>query len=296
MRKGIILAGGQGTRLYPLTLPTSKQLLPVYDKPMVYYPLSLLMLAGIRDILLISDPLSLPDFERLFGDGSQIGLRISYAAQEKPGGLAEAFLVGESFLNGHSSALVLGDNLIFGQNLTQLLEQVGDQTEGATIFGYRVANPSSYGVVEFNTDGRVLSLEEKPSQPKSSYAVPGLYFYDGTAVEKTRRLKPSPRGELEITDLNREYLKEGKLQLALFGRGTAWLDMGTFDDLLEAGNVVKVLQNRQGLKIGCLEEIALTRKWIGTAELDSTIKRMGRNSYSDYLRSLAATRQHGHRF
>ncbi|MDD5262417.1 MAG: glucose-1-phosphate thymidylyltransferase RfbA [Methylacidiphilales bacterium] len=287
-RKGIILAGGSGTRLYPITRPTSKQLLPVYDKPMVYYPLSLLMLAGIRDILLISDPQSLPNYERLLEDGSRLGLNISYAPQQKPAGLAEAFLIGESFLDGHPSALVLGDNLIYGQNLTELLQGVSERTQGATIFGYRVINPANYGVVEFDADGRILSLEEKPSKPKSSYAVPGLYFYDGSAVARARKLKPSARGELEITDLNRDYLKDGQLHLELFGRGSAWLDMGTFDDLLEAGNVVKVIQNRQGLKIACLEEIALFQKWITPAELDRSIQKMGSNSYSEYLKSLVA--------
>ncbi len=285
-RKGIILAGGSGTRLYPITRPTSKQLLPVYDKPMVYYPLSLLMLSGIRDILLISDPQSLPNYERLLEDGNRLGLNISYAPQQKPAGLAEAFLIGESFLDGHPSALVLGDNLIYGQNLTELLQGVSVRTQGATIFGYRVVNPTNYGVVEFDANGRILSLEEKPSKPKSSYAVPGLYFYDGTASARARKLNPSPRGELEITDLNRDYLKDGQLHLELFGRGSAWLDMGTFDDLLEAGNVVKVIQNRQGLKIACLEEIALFQKWIGTAELERSIQKMGSNSYSEYLKSL----------
>jgi glucose-1-phosphate thymidylyltransferase, short form len=288
-RKGIILAGGSGTRLYPLTIAVSKQLMPVYDKPMVYYPLSTLMLAGIRDILIISTPVDLPLFQRLLGDGSQIGLKLSYAAQPKPEGLAQAFhIAGDTgFLTGaESSALVLGDNLFYGHDLTKSLERAHARTTGATIFGYHVADPKSYGVVEFAPDGRVVSLEEKPAQPKSNFAIPGIYFYDQHVVSLARSLKPSKRGELEITDLNRLYLEAGKLHVELLGRGTAWLDTGTHDSLLDAAQFVSVIENRQGLKIACLEEIAYRQTWIDRPTLEANIQKLGKSSYGAYLRRL----------
>jgi len=288
-RKGIILAGGSGTRLYPLTIAVSKQLMPVYDKPMVYYPLSVLMLAGIREILVISTPTDLPLFERLLGPGANLGLKFSFAAQPKPEGLAQAFHIADDakFLRGEPSALVLGDNLFYGHDLVKSLARAGARTEGATIFGYHVADPTSYGVVEFAPDGRVLSLEEKPRQPKSHYAIPGIYFYDGDAVRHARALQPSRRGELEITDLNRAYLDAGRLQVELLGRGTAWLDTGTHDSLLQAAEFVSVIENRQGLKIACLEEIAWRQGWIDRAGLEANIARLGKSSYGEYLRRIA---------
>jgi glucose-1-phosphate thymidylyltransferase, short form len=288
-RKGIILAGGSGTRLYPLTIAVSKQLMPVYDKPMIYYPLSVLMRAGIREVLIISTPVDLPLFERLLGDGSQVGLKLSYAAQPKPEGLAQAFhIAGDTgFLTGaESSALVLGDNLFYGHDLTKSLERAHARTTGATIFGYHVADPTSYGVVEFAPDGRVVSLEEKPAQPKSNFAIPGIYFYDENVVSLARSLKPSKRGELEITDLNRLYLEAGKLHVELLGRGTAWLDTGTHDSLLDAAQFVSVIENRQGLKIACLEEIAYRQGWIERASLEANIQKLGKSSYGAYLRRL----------
>ncbi len=288
-RKGIILAGGSGTRLWPLTIAVSKQLMPVYDKPMVYYPLSVLMLAGIREILIISTPVDLPLFRKLLGDGTNLGLKLFYAEQPSPDGLAQAFhIAGDTgFLNGSEpAALVLGDNLFYGHDFTRSLESAGARTEGATIFGYHVADPKSYGVVEFAPDGRVLSLEEKPAQPKSNYAIPGIYFYDADVVKISRTLKPSKRGELEITDLNRLYLEAGKLRVELLGRGTAWLDTGTHDSLLEAAQFVSVIENRQGLKIACLEEIAFRKGWIDRAALDANIARLGKSSYAAYLRRL----------
>ena len=287
-RKGLILAGGSGTRLYPLTIAVSKQLMPVYDKPMIYYPLSVLMLAGIREILVISTPQDLPLFKLLLGDGAQFGLKLSYAAQAKPEGLAQAFhIAGDTgFLKDEPSALVLGDNLFYGAEFVKSLEEAAARTTGSTIFGYHVANPSAYGVVEFAQDGRVLSLEEKPQQPKSNYAVPGLYFYDQEVVPLARSLKPSARGELEITDLNRLYLERGKLHVELFGRGTAWLDTGTHDSLMEAAQFVHVLENRTGLKIACLEEIAYKQGWIDRAGLEANIKKLGKSSYGEYLRRL----------
>lgn len=290
-RKGIILAGGSGTRLYPLTIAVSKQLMPVYDKPMVYYPLSVLMLAGMREILVISTPTDLPLFRKLLGDGSQFGLKLSYAEQPSPDGLAQAFhIAGDTgFLTGQEpAALVLGDNLFYGADFVESLAGAGARADGATIFGYHVANPTAYGVVEFAKDGRVLSIEEKPAQPKSNYAVPGLYFYDRDVVALSRSLKPSKRGELEITDLNRLYLERGKLHVELFGRGTAWLDTGTHDSLVEAATFVHVLENRTGLKIACLEEIAYKQGWIDRAGLEANIKRLGKSSYGDYLRRLLA--------
>jgi glucose-1-phosphate thymidylyltransferase len=285
-RKGIILAGGSGTRLYPLTIAVSKQLMPVYDKPMVYYPLSVLMLAGIREILLISTPEDLPLFQRLLGDGSQFGISLSYAAQPRPEGLAQAFHIGSDFVGNAPSALVLGDNIFYGQNFVEAIEAADARREGATIFGYHVAEPTAYGVVEFAPDGRVLSIEEKPTKPKSNFAVPGLYFYDDRVAGLARDLKPSARGELEITDLNRLYLEEGKLQVEQLGRGTAWLDTGTHESLMEAAEFVSVIERRQGLKIACLEEIALRNKWIDQAGLEAQIARLGKSSYGAYLRRL----------
>jgi len=285
-RKGIILAGGSGTRLYPLTIAVSKQLMPVYDKPMVYYPLSVLMLAGIREILLISTPEDLPLFQRLLGDGGQFGISLSYEAQPRPEGLAQAFHIGADFVGNAPSALVLGDNIFYGQNFVEAIEAADARREGATIFGYHVAEPTAYGVVEFGADGRVLSIEEKPAKPKSNFAVPGLYFYDDRVVGLARDLKPSARGELEITDLNRLYLEEGKLQVEQLGRGTAWLDTGTHESLMEAAEFVSVIERRQGLKIACLEEIALRNKWIDQAGLEAQIARLGKSSYGAYLRRL----------
>jgi len=285
-RKGIILAGGSGTRLYPLTIAVSKQLMPVYDKPMVYYPLSVLMLAGIREILLISTLEDLPLFQRLLGDGSHFGISLSYAAQPRPEGLAQAFHIGADFVGNAPSALVLGDNIFYGQNFVEAIEAADARREGATIFGYHVAEPTAYGVVEFGSDGRVLSIEEKPAKPKSNFAVPGLYFYDDRVVGLARDLKPSARGELEITDLNRLYLEEGKLQVEQLGRGTAWLDTGTHESLMEAAEFVSVIERRQGLKIACLEEIALRNKWIDQAGLEAQIAHLGKSSYGAYLRRL----------
>ena len=285
-RKGIVLAGGTGTRLYPLTLAVSKQLMPVYDKPMIYYPLSVLMLAGLREILIITTAEEQPQFQRLLGDGAQFGLELSYAVQPKPGGLAQAFIVGTKFLAGAPSALVLGDNLFYGHDFVKSLEAASERADGATIFGYHVANPSAYGVVELDVDGKALGIEEKPSKPKSPYAVPGLYFYDSDAVKFAKQLKPSKRGELEITDLNLRYLKEGRLKVELLGRGTAWLDTGTPASLLDAAHFVQVIETRQGLKIACLEEIAFRAGWIKRAQLEKQIARHGGSAYANYLRRL----------
>ncbi|MGA2444106.1 MAG: glucose-1-phosphate thymidylyltransferase RfbA [Opitutaceae bacterium] len=287
-RRGIILAGGSGTRLYPLTIAVSKQLMPVYDKPMVYYPMSVLMLAGIREILIISTPQDLPLFQHLFEDGSQLGLKLAYAAQPQPEGLAQAFHIGADFVAGHPSALVLGDNLFYGHDFARALLAASARATGATIFGYHVANPGAYGVVEFAPDGRVLSIEEKPRQPKSNYAVPGLYFYDEQVVKLARSLQPSARGELEITDLNRLYLAQGRLHVELLGRGTAWLDTGTHDSLIEAAQFVHVIESRQGLKIACLEEIAWHNGWINQAQMQANIEKLGKSGYADYLRRLLA--------
>jgi len=282
------LAGGSGTRLFPLTIAVSKQLMPVYDKPMIYYPLSVLMMAGIREILIISTPQDLPLFRRLLGDGHEIGVRLSYAEQPKPEGLAQAFLIGADFVGGAPSALILGDNLFYGNDLVQSLRRASGRPAGATIFGYHVADPTSYGVVEFAPDGKVLSLEEKPARPKSNFAIPGVYFYDADVVRLARALQPSARGELEITDLNRLYLEAGRLHVELLGRGTAWLDTGTHDSLLDAAQFVHVIESRQGLKIACLEEIAWQQGWIDRAQLEANIAHLGKSTYGQYLRRLLA--------
>lgn len=291
-RKGIILAGGSGTRLHPATLAISKQLLPIYDKPMIYYPLSTLMLAGIRDILIISTPQDTPRFEQLLGDGSQWGLNLEYAVQPSPDGLAQAFLIGEKFLDGAPSALVLGDNIYHGHELHRLLQRAGERTEGSTVFAYHVQDPERYGVAEFDANGKVLSLEEKPTQPKSNYAVTGLYFYDERVVELAKQVKPSPRGELEITDLNTMYLAQGKLNVELMGRGYAWLDTGTHDSLLEAGQFIATLQQRQGLKVACPEEIAYRQKWIDAAQLEKLGKSLAKNGYGQYLLQVLKEKLH----
>jgi glucose-1-phosphate thymidylyltransferase len=286
--KGIVLAGGSGTRLYPLTLVTSKQLLPVYDKPMIYYPLSTLMLAGIRDILIISTPSDLPNFERLLGDGSAFGLNLSYKVQPSPDGLAQAFILGDEFIGDDSCAMVLGDNIFYGNGLSKLLQEASQNKGRATVFGYYVEDPERFGVVEFETGGKVVSIEEKPVEPKSNYAVTGLYFYDNRCVNYAKNLAPSPRGELEITDLNRIYLENDELDVKLLGRGYAWLDTGTVESLVDAANFIHTLEKRQGIKISALEEIAYNKGWISNEELSAAAARYGKSPYGDHLRNVAA--------
>lgn len=285
--KGIILAGGSGTRLYPLTKAISKQIMPVYDKPMIYYPLSTLMLAGIREILIISTPRDLPVFEALFGTGEQLGLHMSYAVQESPRGLADAFLVGEEFIGSDNVALVLGDNIFYGQSFSKVLQQAAGREKGATIFGYYVRDPREYGVVEFDESGRALSIEEKPEHPKSNYAVPGLYFYDNDVVEIAKNVKPSARGEIEITSVNNEYLRRGTLQVETLGRGFAWLDTGNHDSLLDAADFVSAFQKRQGLYISCIEEIAYKRGFINREQLIHLAQPLLKTAYGQYLMEVA---------
>ena len=287
-RKGIVLAGGSGTRLFPLTMAVSKQLMPVYDKPMVYYPISILMLAGIREILIISTPRDLPMFQELLGDGSRFGVSFTYSEQPKPEGLAQALIIAEDFLAGAPSSLILGDNIFYSNELEQILAEADNRSSGATIFGYHVSDPTSYGVVEFDGMGKAISLEEKPQNPKSNYAVPGLYFYDEQAPARAKELQPSPRGELEITDLNRLYLNAGELSVEVMGRGTAWLDTGSHDSLASATDFVKVIERRQGLKIACLEEIGFYKGWLSLDELEKSAQMHGSSTYGKYLTDIHA--------
>lgn len=290
MRKGIILAGGSGTRLYPLTKVVSKQLMPIYDKPMVYYPLATLMQAGIQEILVISTPNEIHLFEALLGDGSNFGVFVSYKEQPNPDGLAQAFILAEEFLEGHSAALVLGDNMFYGHDLTKSLQRANAQMSGATVFGYHVSSPSSYGVVEFNEEGTAISIEEKPVEPKSNYAVPGLYFFDEHVVDFAKNVKPSPRGELEITDIIDKYLKAGQLKVEVMGRGTAWLDTGTHDDLLAAAQFISTIEKRQGLKVNCPEEMAFRNGWLSTEKLREIAEPLRKSGYGEYLLKLIEER------
>jgi len=285
--KGIILAGGSGTRLYPLTLVTSKQLLPVYDKPMIFYPLSILMMAGIKEILIISTPQDLPNFERLFGDGNNLGIELSYKVQPSPDGLAQAFIIGEKFINGDSCAMVLGDNIFYGSGLVSHLKEAAQRQDGATVFGYYVEDPERFGIVEFDKDGKAISIEEKPVNPKSNYCVTGLYFYDQSVCDYAKLIKPSDRGELEITDLNRIYLEKGKLNVVTLGRGYAWLDTGTMDALAEATEFIKVIENRQGIQISAIEEIAYKNNWISKEQLLEHANKYGKSPYGLHLRKVA---------
>ena len=284
--KGIILAGGSGTRLYPVTKAISKQITPIYDKPLIYYPLSVLMLAGIKDILIISTPRDIGTFEELLGSGKNLGLKIEYAIQDEPNGLAEAFIIGENFIGNDACALVLGDNMFYGHGLTGIVREAAKRDKGATIFGYYVNNPKAFGVVEFDENGKAISLEEKPEYPKSNFAIPGLYFYDSSVVEKAKRVKPSHRGELEITTLNEMYLNEGTLNVLSLGRGMAWLDTGTHDGLLEASNFVKTIQSRQGVMVACLEEIAYRNGWISKKKVEELAKPLLKSHYGEYLINL----------